>query len=278
MVKKTEKQQLSLLDLFPKADNILTINDNRPAAITYISYSQFQTFEMCPLHYKLRYILKIPTSQTSAQAFGSSVHATLRDFYQHHLKDNTIETTQEQIRKLLAENWINEGYASKAHEQVAFQRGIESIYNYLLANFHSNHKPLALELPFQFFIKNLRIGGRIDRIDSIANNAIEIIDYKTGDMIPTEKEIQKNFQLSLYALAATEIRDPLFHREPDYIQLSLYYLEHGKKLTTTRTKEQLETAKEEIIERVATITKSDFLCAGTSLCLNCEYKMLCQIH
>ncbi|MCH7641548.1 UvrD-helicase domain-containing protein, partial [Patescibacteria group bacterium] len=52
-----------------------------PLHIDYLSYSQITTFRICPLHYRLRYILKIPVPPSAALSFGGSIHAALRDFY-----------------------------------------------------------------------------------------------------------------------------------------------------------------------------------------------------
>jgi len=53
---KTESIQLSLLEW---ANKKIVNEKETPASnlkINYLSYSQLQTFEMCPLHYKLKYI------------------------------------------------------------------------------------------------------------------------------------------------------------------------------------------------------------------------------
>lgn len=243
--------------------------------VTYLSYSQIQTFDICPMHYKLRYMLKIPVPQTSAQSFGTSVHAALRDYYQNWIFGNKPKI--EDVSKFLEKEWINEGYASKAHEKSAFVKAQKIAIAYLKNNFDKTRLPLALELPFQFVIKNLKIGGRIDRVDKIDNQKIEIIDYKTGDNVPDEKKLAKDLQLTFYALAATEVHDAILNKKPDEVLLSLYYLEREKKLTTTRTKEQLEEAKKMILEKAEEISKSEFLCSGSALCKNCEYKILCGV-
>lgn len=275
--KKIQQKQLSLVDLFPKA---MEVNPARQFAkkptVTYLSYSQIQTFEICPLHYKLRYLLNIPTPQTPAQAFGTSVHATLKDFYERAVNEQNPQI--DDIPKILRENWIYEGYGSKAHEKQSFEKAVFIIADYLKKQYSPNNLPIALEVPFQFWASStLRIGGRIDRIDRLSENQLEIIDYKTGNNMPDEKEIKKNFQLTLYGLAATEIRDPNLHRKPEEIVLSLYYLEEGKKISTTRTREQLEAAKIELVKKAEAIASSDFLCSRSIFCENCEYKMLCSI-
>ncbi|KKR56609.1 MAG: hypothetical protein UT96_C0039G0010, partial [Candidatus Woesebacteria bacterium GW2011_GWC2_40_30] len=46
--------------------------------------------------------------------------------------------------------------------------------------FNPNILPTALELPFTIpLVKDLKIGGRLDRVDNLGNGEIEIVDYKT---------------------------------------------------------------------------------------------------
>lgn len=273
-LKTTQKQQLSLLDMFPDTKEQPPLSHT--PKITYVSYSQLQTFEVCPLHYKLKYLLKIPTPPSAAQSFGTSVHGALREFYQRHLRGEVVPLTS--LDDIIQGTWIAEGYTSKAHERESFLRAKQVIQSFLSSTFTPTQLPVALETPFQFFVKNIRVGGRIDRVDNFPDGTIEIIDYKTGSNVPSEKDLAKNFQLSIYALAAVELRDPLIHRNPEQIKLSLVYVEEGKKLTTQRSHEELQAAKEEIMSRVEEITNSDFLCSGSILCATCEFNMLCNVH
>ncbi len=272
---KTESIQLSLLEW---ANKKIVNEKDIPVSnlkINYLSYSQLQTFEMCPLHYKLKYILKIPTPQTSAQSFGTSIHAALRTFYQNWQTGNKIDVKQ--IGKIVDEVWINEGYSSKTHEKKALEKAKQIIADYLNKNFDKSNLPIALEYPFSFNLNGIKIAGRIDRIDKAAGNKIEIIDYKTGDNVPTQSKLEKDLQLTFYALAGSEVKDQTLGKAPEDIVLSLYYLEKELKLTTSRTKEELEEAKKLILEKVKEIESSDFQCNGSMFCKNCEYKMLCHV-
>jgi len=266
--------QLSLLnwEQIPEKEEITGAKQITP--VTYLSYSQIQTFDICPLHYKLRYILKIPTPQSSAQSFGTSVHSTLRDFYQSWAIGQKLNIKDTPL--LIEKNWISDGYQSKEHEKKALEKAKNLVFDYLEKNFDQNNLPLSLELPFNFTIDNLKIGGRIDRIDSLGNNKIEILDYKTGTNIPDEKFLAKDMQLTVYALAATEVHDRLLHKKPEEVVLSLYYIEEAKKFTTTRTKEELEEAKKYILKKAEEIANSDFKCSGHRFCMNCEFKILCN--
>ncbi len=247
--------------------------------ITYLSYSQLQAFEVCPLHYKLRFILKIPTQPSSPLSFGISIHSTLRDYFQKKIRKEKV--TKKDIEALLKKAWIDEGYESKVHQNEAFKRGI-----YILERYIGKHDgiktPLGVEVPFMFSLFNkeqnqtLKIGGRIDRVDDIGNNSIEIVDYKTGTQTPTEKELQNNLQLTVYALAATEVRDKIFNKKAETVKLSLHFLEDETIYSTTRTQEQLDEAKKLLFAKVQEIAQSDFTCSHSMLCQNCEYKMLCS--
>lgn len=282
-------QQLSLLEIFnaniqdQKQSNNETMKQPGNESIyrpTYISYSQLQTFQTCPLHYKLRYIMNVPTAPSAALSYGISVHSTLRDFLQM-LKDEQ-KINSETVLDLLNNNWINTGYTSKIHEKQTKTQAEKMLKIYAEKILKDKPNTLAIELPFNFWLSSgqnkLKVGGRIDRIDKLKDGRIEIIDYKTGPNVPTEKKLKEDFQLSFYALAATEIKDQILNKKPEEIVLTLNYLEVEKTFSTTRTKEELENAKEKILSLVDEISNSDFHCSGGMLCKNCEYSMLCQTY
>lgn len=272
-------QQLSLLDMF----NANIANQQQPAPVespqivytpSYISYSQLQTFLTCPLHYKLKYILNIPTAPSPALSYGVSVHSSLRDFFQMMQINEPL--TADSMKELLKKNWINAGYASKIHEQQSYQQAEKMLTDFAITSLGDRPNTIAIEIPFNFWLDKLKVGGRIDRIDQLPDGRIEIIDYKTGSNVPDEKKVKDDFQLSFYALAAAEVRDELLNRAPEEIVLTLYYLEANKKLSTTRSKADLEVTKEKILKLVDDISHSDFHCTGGMFCKNCEYKMICQ--
>ncbi|KKS18650.1 MAG: hypothetical protein UU74_C0004G0001, partial [Candidatus Woesebacteria bacterium GW2011_GWA1_41_7] len=106
---------------------------------------------------------------------------------------------------------------------------------------------------------------------------IEIIDYKTGATIPTQKDVDKNLQLSFYALAANKIPTEPFFKIPEKIRLSLYYLDQQQKLSTVRSMKQLESAVAEISKVREEIEKSDFKCSNHMFCqTGCEFSLFCK--
>ncbi|MBI2617451.1 ATP-dependent helicase [Candidatus Gottesmanbacteria bacterium] len=247
--------------------------------ISYISYSQIDSFRVCPLHYKLHYILNIRPPVSPALSFGSSIHTTLKDFYQMVKQGEKV--SKKILLQLLTKNWIREGYTSKKYEVEMIRRGKNYLENYFTKEFDPNVDILVVEQPFTTTItldsRVVKIGGRIDRIDDLGEGKIEIIDYKTG-RIPTQREVDTNLQLSMYALAATEIREPPFQRKVEDIVLTLYYFDSQEKISTTRSTEQLNLEKRNLWKWIHAIETSDFRCSGNMLCVSCEYKMFCGIY
>lgn len=244
--------------------------------VTYLSYSQIEAFRVCPLHYKLRYLLHIPTPATASLSFGTSIHNALRDFYARHKKKDIV--SKKLLLQLLSFYWLHAGYESKYHEEEMKKQGARYLSEYFDTQYSKKTIIGALELPFVLPIGNserqLKIGGKIDRVDIIADGKIEIIDYKTGKM-PLQKEIDNNLQLSMYALAASEIQGAPFGKNAEDITLTMYYFDTKTSISTIRSKEQLDGEKEKILSIASQIETSDFVCSGTQLCRRCEYSMFC---
>lgn len=271
---KKKREQLSLPDLLEEFKPMEKEEEKgTPLHLTSISYTQIQTFDICPLHYKARYILGLPTPSSAAQSFGISLHETLDEFYKIVLSGEKV--SKEFLLELLPKHWKSAGYDGKVHEEEAIEKARKILSNYYDKEFKPEHKPVALEMPFAFWIdnNNLRVGGKIDRIDRL-DDKIKIIDYKTGK--PNGEKYGYNLQLGIYALAASKVRHPLLQKKPEEVVLELQYLETGEKIEKSFTATELEKFEREIIEKVREIENSDFKCSESPLCKSCEFKILCD--
>lgn len=276
-------QQLSFLDYAMPKEQLAISNQPLAIHVDYLSYSQIETFKTCPLHYKLKYILGIPTPPSASQSFGTSIHITLKKFFD--LVASGQKPNEKLIYKCLEDNWVKEGYLDRTHEKKFFQKGKIYLSGFLKEGFDPKNLPEVMEQMFTVPIiskdkkQYLRVGGKIDRLDVFLDGSVEIVDYKTGATIPSQKEVDNNLQLSFYALAATSIPDKPFGRKPENVKLSLYFLDEQEKLSTTRTAEELEKAKEEIFKIKEDIENSDFKCSGHMFCQNnCEYSLFCRVQ
>lgn len=282
IVPKTVTTQLSFLDWKREESRtpqepLLPENAVQKLTVNYLSYSQIETFRLCPLHYKLRYVLQIPTPPTAALSFGNSVHAALKDFYQLHAGGEKVSKAL--LLELLMSHWQREGYENKQYETGMKKRGEEYLTYYFDHEFTPKTKAVALEQPFTVPVtsdgRTVKIGGKIDRIDELPDGKLEIIDYKTGRM-PSKREVDANLQLSMYAIAVSEIPMLPYTRKPEDITLSLYFFDSKTKVSTTRSVTQLDAEKQTILTIAKQIETSDFRCSGNQLCHDCEYALFCN--
>lgn len=154
-----------------------------------------------------------------------------------------------------------------------WQRGIKFLTAFYQRGFQKDRKPLALEQSFILKVSpDLRLGGRIDRIDKLPDETLEIIDYKTGK-VASQKEVDKNSQLTFYAMAISGLG--LYQQSPENVILSFYFLETQEKVSTRRTIEDLEKAKKAILIKAQEIAQAEFLPKPGPWCDFCEYKLLC---
>ena len=269
-----ESQQLSILDFAPPTTINKHLITTNKLPITYLSFSQIETFNTCPLQYRYRYLQRIPIPPTAAQSFGDSIHKTLKGFYQQ-LKEGK-KPSREDLISLLKKNWNLVGYASKSHEEKMKNQGIKILTDFYQKGFDPKIKVRGLEQVFVIKISpNFKAGGKIDRIDEIAGG-IEIYDYKTGK-VWEQKKVNESLQMTLYAMAATSPKSSLFQNlDPEEVQLSFYFLETGEKKTLRRAKEDLVKAQQQLLEKKVEIERSDFSPTPGPWCDFCDFKLICE--
>ncbi len=276
-LKKEKIQQLSLTEVLsvytPKEEIIET---KTPYKVSYITYSNLQMFDICPLHYKAKVILNIPTPTAAVQSFGIAVHNTLQKFYENIKAGD--KPSESKLQELLKKEWLSDGYDSKQYElerKIQGEKMLSEFYKEWFPNDVPSIIPLGLEMPFNFTLKNgVKVFGKIDRIDSF-DGGVEIIDYKTGEDNPKADKAHE-LQLAMYALAATRVKDPILNKKPEHVKLTLHFLEGNTKKTKSFTQEDLDKFEDELVEQIAEIEQSDFKCSKNILCQNCEYRLLCK--
>ncbi len=231
----------------------------------FVSYSQIDTYKTCPLRYKYSYVLSVPQPPNHVFSFGTSIHDTLRDF---HTKLMFDDVSQQNLLEIYDQNWIPVGYMNKKHAEQRFEEGKELLKDYYMKNKNLKTKPIALEKGFNIRINGTKLYGRIDRVDKLSDGGVEIIDYKTGKP-KDQKAVDKDMQITIYALG---VKEALGY---DPKKLSFYFLENGQKITTTRDKKQIDSAKGVVSEVVDRIESGEFGANPGFHCDWCSYKEIC---
>jgi DNA helicase-2/ATP-dependent DNA helicase PcrA len=235
--------------------------------ITRLSYSQIDTFKACPLKYKYRYLLQIPSPPHHSVSFGRTIHATLQAFHQREMQGQT--PNEADLLTLFADNFISEGYDSIKHRDERFKAGEIALKQYFQDYQKLFARPLMLEQTFTLMLDGIKFVGKIDRVDQLPDGSHAIIDYKTGNA-KDQKKVDRDEQLTIYALAA---KNALGLTVKD---LSLYFIDSNQKVTSRRSDKQLESAKLKLNQTIQDIKQSTFPAKPDPVkCGFCEYHDLC---
>jgi DNA helicase-2/ATP-dependent DNA helicase PcrA len=243
------------------------------------SYSQFSQYERCPAQYAFNHVYRIPSSRTvAAFSFGTSAHAAFENFTKERrerVARGEPPPTRDDLERLFRAQWP----AGKFGDQVT-EEGYARRVGTLLDNFWrgelagigtAEHEELDFDLTIEPDDGSppFTIHGQIDRVDRLPTGGIEIVDYKTGK-IESQKGVDESLQLSIYALAA---RDALGLGTPEAV--TLYFTEASVRRSTTRTDEQLDAAREDLVLRASRIRSGDFAATPGKPCYFCDYAAMC---
>lgn len=235
-----------------------------------ISYSSFDTYKRCPLQYKYAYIERLPTPEKPELYFGGLIH----EIVQYALKKDPILPTEDELVSLFKSKWRADVFASVNDASQYFDFGLD-----MIKKFYADWKPglrniIATEKRFYLPLNEKHnLSGIIDRVDKLPFGAIEVIDYKTSKALPSQIDVDRDKQLGVYRLAIEsmwpEVKD---------VRLTLYYLKHNQKFTTTRRPDEVEEIKNELISTADKIeTTNDFPPRKNPLCDYCGYKDRCPL-
>jgi len=240
-----------------------------------ISYSALDTYQNCSLKYKFQNIDKIKEPKSKEAVFGTLIHGALKFYHTPSLLPPTLEDALDYFSR----NWKSEVFEDEMEDRAAFSQGVSMISDYCKKNNPADFNIVDLESRFAIPIgtdsNQHVISGIVDRIDK-TEDGYEIIDYKTTKKMPSQDKVNNDLQLSVYMNAFLS-RYPKEAANMEKITVSLYYLKHGVKLSSTRTREQLEQANKLFLEVISHIEAGEFSPNVTPLCDWCGFQKICPM-
>ncbi|MBS3078556.1 PD-(D/E)XK nuclease family protein [Candidatus Pacearchaeota archaeon] len=244
------------------------------------SHSRLSTYEQCKLKFKFRYIDKLqPEIEHTIEGFlGGIVHESLEWLYNQVINKNI--PSLEQLIEYYAIHW-NKHYNSEIKivnteltPEFYFDKGIKFLIDYYVKNQPFSENTIAIEHQIVLDLDDsgkYQLQGFIDRlVHNKETNIFEIHDYKTGAM-KTQEDLDKDRQLALYSLGVRK----LFPETKD-VYLIWHYLDFNEKKQSTRTIEQLEQLKQDVIQLITQIeSEKEFNANPGILCRWCEFRKYC---
>jgi len=251
----------------------------------HLSASGINDYVECGLLYKLSRIDGFNKEFIpEALIFGSAVHEALREFYKERMNGMTLSC--EELIMRFENTWRDK---AEGNDNISYKDGKDyttllnegkSLLDIYYQNLRDDHfRVLAVEEPFEFTLEGLDtpVIGIIDLMEEDESGTLIITDHKTAGKSSTSDDVDRNFQLTVYHMAARY--NGYADRE---ILLKLDCLIKTKTprfeaYYTTRSEKDERRAIRKILAVAHGITKGIFIPNDTSWkCKDCTYKTHCN--
>jgi RecB family exonuclease len=254
---------------YPEASRLAEWIGMSPASGLHLqlSASAVDTYERCPLRFKLERDWRLASRPAAALQYGASMHRVLRNFYEAVRvgRPRTEEQLIQDFRDDLAAAGIQDAYQHELYEK----QGVAQLKDFYAAT-QASAAPEVLHTEEWFEIKlgETRITGRIDRVDRAGDGSVHVVDYKTGKARDQE-DADDSLQLSIYAIAAQE--------KWGYEAKSLvfYNLEENVPVATVRSESDLIAARNRVAAAAERIAAGDFKPKPEFHCSFCSFRTIC---
>lgn len=209
-----DTQTKALSQFFPQVENNKIDTDYSQYLKDYLStkyqfnVTHLNSYLRCPFCFYHQTILRIPAVKDKFSSLGTAVHNTLSHFYNY--QDSTLSELINIFKTELLKENLN---------KVDFDESLFRGTNIMTDYFNQYGKVLCKKIKTDYdfknanlHINNIPITGKIDLIEYLDNNNINVIDFKTGNPDGKYKELSPDGdyfrQLTFYKLLIS--LDPYF--------------------------------------------------------------------
>ena len=235
-----------------------------------LSSSAVENYRKCPQRYLFGYLWSLKEGPRATLSFGSVMHTTIRRFLEQLKKGAKLPFAE--VQRIYETEWSSAGYEDEYQEAEYKKDGLEQLKVFHAAVLADPPAILDQEKGFELpLANNVILTGRMDQVNSLGREDVEIVDYKTGKP-RKEADARKDLQLSIYALAAKEI----FEWKP--VRLVFHYLQDNSTQATARDARQIDGAEKTVQETAADIRAREFPTRPGYACRSCAYKPICPAY
>ena len=246
------------------------------------SHSRLRVYETCPRQYRYQYVdrVKVPEVETAEMFLGSHVHAALEALYRS-VKVGHTPTLDEVLggyRKTWDAQWastirIGDPERVAADYQALGARQLGDFY----ARYHpfDQERTVAVERRILFPLDEARklwMQGYIDRLSVTRERTWQIRDYKTGQWLATQQDVDADRQLALYQIGVQRH----FPRHARNVELIWHYTAHDLELRSRREPEALRELEARTLGLVESIqADTSWTLREGGHCQRCAYQPIC---
>jgi ATP-dependent DNA helicase UvrD/PcrA len=229
-----------------------------------LSASAIESYEVCPLRYKMSLEWNLPAEPTANLHFGSAMHAALYAHFDAVRKRRPM--TADAVVQFFLGEFGKKPIADVTQRRLYEKEGPEQLRAFLDSAAAKPHGQVAmLEHWFSCEVAGSQVIGRIDRVDEDEDGYV-IVDYKTGNP-KSQNTADDSAQLSVYALAMSA-------KKPVRM-LILQNLEDNSSVVTTRSGDELRAIEAKIADVAAGIAAAKFAAKPGRHCNWCAYQTIC---
>lgn len=240
-----------------------------------LSVSSVETFLSCKAKWYYRYVEHLPSPSTYHTTAGSFIHKILEIFLRRYAKSKNLRDAgnvafylakkDPELAPSLTDEIIREGKDWLKFIVKKYEGSPELIPN-----------PLKIEAPFTFKVNDtLSIRGFIDRIDTIDENTLKIVDYKTS----SNPNYLTPFQLTTYSIAvAKKYPGKTIHAAYELIRHEFASKEFSiTKQDQDKVIETFVKASEDIRHLKSTSPDKSWEPTVSNLCAYCPFRVRCEL-
>lgn len=263
--------QLAVLDApieaAPTAIPSAASRDDKPLTL---SFTQIDDYLSCPLKYRLRHQVRVPTPPHHALVFGNALHQSVAVANDKRRRGEAVDPAL--LEETLEAHWRSEGFLSQEHEAARLEAGKVALTRFVERAGAGSDVIVAVEQSFTVRIGDDCVRGRYDAVRRTAEGLV-ITDYKSGDMRDPTRARQRarsSLQLQLYALAW----EAEHGEQPSAVEL--HFLEGDVIGRVTPTARQLDGARQKVGKAASGIRNGDLEATpGYPSCDWCPYRRIC---
>ena len=250
---------------------------------TKFSPSKLDVYKNCPRRYQYRYVDGISRRRkTPETTLGTAVHSAFEELYSlvSGGKTPSLAEVTAVFDKAFDEGWDD---SVQIKDKRFTREDWRAVGHDCVKRYYSSHAPFTEDrtvsvekrvgFPLEVEGHEYRIEGFIDRLALTADGVFEIHDYKTSKSLPSQEDVDTDWQLALYELAV--------RREwPDApgVRLQWHYVRHGRTMTSVRSAEARKKLSEDAAALIARVKADhEFKPCPGPLCDWCEYRDLCPV-